>query len=106
MKQLFLGTVAMAVLATAASAADVTPRYVKTAAIDPAYNWSGLYLGLNAGAASRDVNFVAVAEGVGFSDTHTYSDAAGKTGFLGGGQIGYNYQTGTSVLGVEATLHG
>ena len=34
----------------AATAADLSPRsYTKAAPVDPGYNWSGFYLGLNAG---------------------------------------------------------
>src|SRR5689334_25192934 len=57
MKQLFLGTVALTVLATAASAADMAPSYAKAPMAAPIYNWTGFYIGLNAGAASSDVNF-------------------------------------------------
>lgn len=34
----------------AATAADLPPHsYTKAAPVDPGYNWSGFYLGLNAG---------------------------------------------------------
>jgi outer membrane immunogenic protein len=103
MKQLFLGTVALTVLATAASAADMAPSYAKAPPMAaPIYNWTGFYIGLNAGAASTNADFSVVSTGVGFSDEHRFTDNLRKTGFIGGGQIGYNWQTGMTVVGIEA----
>jgi outer membrane immunogenic protein len=104
MKQLFLGTVALTVLATAASAADMAPSYAKAPAMAaPVYNWTGVYIGLNAGAVSTNAAFNAVANGIPpVIDEHRYNDQLRRTGFIGGGQIGYNYQTGISVFGIEA----
>jgi outer membrane immunogenic protein len=104
MKQLFLGTVALTVLATAASAADMAPSYAKAPPMAaPIYNWTGWYIGLNAGAASSDVNFDVIASAAPpTTDVHRFSDQSRKTGWLAGGQIGYNYQTGISVFGIEA----
>ena len=61
------------------------------------FSWTGLYLGTHAGygwsAANQDLtNFLGML-GLGGFDM--------KGGF-GGGQLGYNYQTGMFVLGVEA----
>jgi opacity protein-like surface antigen len=62
MKKFLLGTVA---LGAGASAADLAPRYTKAPAmINPAYNWTGFYVGLNAGAASTDGGLAAVATDV------------------------------------------
>jgi outer membrane immunogenic protein len=103
MKKFLLSTVALVALGASASAADLAPRYTKAPTmIDPAYNWTGFYVGLNAGAASTERNLAVVATGIGFSDLHDLADTSSKTGFLGGGQIGYNYQSGMSVFGVEA----
>jgi len=58
------------------------------------YNWSGFYLGLNAGGALGSV-------------AQTASGGAGRAsvnepGFIGGAQFGGNYQTGPMVWGFEA----
>jgi outer membrane immunogenic protein len=54
------------------------------------YNWTGLYVGVHAGGGWADL-------GVGDSGS----------GFIGGGQVGYNYQVGPQwVLGVEAEISG
>src|SRR6266571_4511043 len=101
MKKLLLSSVALVALGASASAADLAPRYTKAPTlVDPAYSWTGFYAGLNAGAASTDGNLTAVTTDQFFESRFT--DTFHKTGFIGGGQIGYNYQSGMSVFGVEA----
>jgi opacity protein-like surface antigen/outer membrane receptor protein involved in Fe transport len=58
------------------------------------YNWSGFYLGLNAGGAFGD-NTMSASDGGG-------SASVKEPGFLGGAQVGANYQTGPMVWGFEA----
>ena len=58
------------------------------------YNWSGFYIGLNAGGAFG-VNTVTASGGGG-------SASVKEPGFLGGAQVGANYQTGSVVWGFEA----
>ena len=110
MKKLLLGTMGIAaMLTTGASAADLAARpYTKAPPpmIAAAYDWSGFYIGLNGGGASsrkcwdnNSLNFFgfiiqnnpAVAEGC--------HDA---TGGVVGGQVGYRWQAGTWVFGLEA----
>jgi outer membrane immunogenic protein len=65
----------------------------------PVFSWAGFYLGGNLGAAwaHRDVSESRFGLGFGHSN-----DAV----FAGGGQVGYNYQTGNFVFGVEAEFDG
>jgi outer membrane receptor protein involved in Fe transport/opacity protein-like surface antigen len=58
------------------------------------YNWTGFYLGLNAGGAFG-TNTVTASGGGG-------SASVKEPGFLGGAQVGANYQTGPLVWGFEA----
>jgi outer membrane receptor protein involved in Fe transport/opacity protein-like surface antigen len=58
------------------------------------YNWSGFYLGLNAGGALG--TFTQTASGGGGSAS------VKEPGFIGGAQFGANYQTGPMVWGFEA----
>jgi outer membrane immunogenic protein len=103
MKKFLLSTVALVALGASASAADLAPRYTKAPTmVDPAYNWTGFYVGLNAGAASTDGSLTTVAQTPVFFSENRFTDTFRKTGFIGGGQIGYNYQSGMSVFGVEA----
>jgi opacity protein-like surface antigen len=56
------------------------------------YNWTGIYLGGFAGAVYGNGHVGLPPEG---------AVAPHVAGFLGGGQVGYNYQIGAWVLGVE-----
>ena len=62
------------------------------------YNWTGLYIGLNAGYASA-----TVSESLSGA---TGSGSATMPGGIGGAQIGYNYQIGAVVVGFEADFDG
>jgi outer membrane immunogenic protein len=66
---------------------------VPTAAPVP-YTWTGVYIGANAGYASAMFD-ETVSGGSGAS-------SANIPGFVGGGQVGANYQMGGIVLGFEA----
>ena len=64
-----------------------------TTPVSDRYNWSGFYIGLNAGGAFG-VNTVTASAGGG-------SASVKEPGFLGGAQVGANYQTGPMVWGFE-----
>jgi outer membrane immunogenic protein len=87
MKRLALGLL-LASIAGAASAADISApsaAYTKAPAISPVTNWSGFYIGAVGGYASQST-----------------SDPLPLKGGFAGGTIGYNWQFGTFVLGIEA----
>ena len=65
-----------------------------TATASDHYNWTGFYLGLNAGGVFG-VNTVTASGGGG-------SASVKEPGFVGGAQVGANYQTGPMVWGFEA----
>jgi outer membrane immunogenic protein len=88
--------------AGAASAADM-PLKAGPVAAAPLYNWTGCYLGGNAGG------------GWGRMDTSRFStDGVGQdfalygrqhdNGFIGGGQVGCDFQTTNLVFGVQGTF--
>src|SRR5262249_34148086 len=96
MKNLLLSGVALSVLASPVLAADFAPSFK---APIPAYNWTGVYIGGHAGGAfgGEDASNPAIGTPV------TYS--TNPSGFLGGVQVGYNYQFSPSFLvGVEADM--
>ncbi len=67
-----------------------------------AVNWTGLYIGANAGGGwgTNDWNN---ATGVPLALTGpNFPGSADVNGLIGGGQIGYNYQWGSWVFGVQA----
>src|SRR5262249_60466276 len=61
----------------------------------PFYDWTGVYVGANVRYGSATINDRTTSAGVSTSSSQQMS------GFLGGGQIGRNYQQGHKVLGVE-----
>lgn len=97
MKKYLLASVAALglVAAGAASAADLPSRKGPVAApvyMPPAFSWTGFYVGGNAGYGWGNVN------------ANGWANVGDLDGFVGGGQIGYNYQMGQFVLGLEADL--
>jgi outer membrane immunogenic protein len=88
MKRVVLGLL-LASVASVAYGADLpapsVPYTKAPAVVNPAINWSGFYIGAMGGYASENT-----------------SDPLGIKGGFGGGTIGYNWQFGTFVVGLEA----
>jgi outer membrane immunogenic protein len=85
-------------MAGQAAAADLGPRQMPTKApyYPPPYNWTGFYLGINAGGAWGTSSWNSAAFPTGDFDV---------SGGLVGGTIGYNVQYGQTVLGLEADIN-
>jgi outer membrane immunogenic protein len=81
------------------------PARVYTKAPPPAavFDWTGGYVGANAGVAVGGEGNSALSI-PGFPSAETFNLAS--AGALGGGQVGYNYQFGNWVVGAEADLQG
>jgi outer membrane immunogenic protein len=77
------------------------------------YNWTGLYGGVSAGgswsSAQSDIactgNSIICTAGIA-GGTFVTQATTSLDGFVGGGQVGYNYKTGYWLLGVEADFSG
>jgi outer membrane immunogenic protein len=111
MKKL-LGTIAIvaAAMPLAANAADLPPAapVYKAPVVAPVYfTWSGCYIGANAGGkweAHRDASVTIPAAAGLPTSTFTFDDGSSNNNngsFVGGGQIGCNYQAGQFVFGIE-----
>jgi len=90
-----LGLVTLAALP--ASAADLGRRLPTKAPVmaEPVWNWTGFYIGVNGGAGwARSEHFTNVAS----------TGLFNQNGGMVGGTIGYNWQTGPAVFGVEGDL--
>lgn len=120
-KHTFAAAIAAILFAGGASAADLA---VKAPAVTPppVVTWTGFYGGFNAGGdwgrsnQSEDVTSVGSFFGAGcFPPANTCfvnvvdvrnagAQRLNTSGFVGGGQVGYNWQTGALVLGIETDI--
>ena len=110
--RLYSGIAALSILAASALpalAADLPTRKEAPAPMvyAPLYSWTGFYVGANVGGiwgtGSTTVNsFVGGVPAL--SAYFPNSLGNGPSGWLGGGQVGYNYQTGSFVLGAETDI--
>jgi outer membrane immunogenic protein len=109
MKKLLLSGVAFVGLAAApAFAADLsTPPFYKAPPPVPVFSWTGCYIGGSIGGGyawntnTNTVNtsaFGDLAPGQGFAQS--------SSGFVGGGQVGCNYQLARFVVGLEGSYLG
>ena len=97
-KKLLLSSAMFIAAISSASAADL-PVKAPMMAPAPIFSWTGFYVGLNLGGKWADVD-------------HTVSNGATTFDFgrdtassvIGGGQLGYNWQIGAWVLGIEGDI--
>ncbi len=116
MKKIISGVVIASALAvaSAANAADIArPVYKAPAAVPVIHNWSGFYIGGNAGYAWSDVDtsWRNISNGAAFDvpaaialRESTGTNSYGLDGFMGGFQAGFNWQAGNWVFGVEGDV--
>jgi outer membrane immunogenic protein len=96
-KILILGAViASASVASAADMPQAVPYTRAPVAMAPAYDWTGFYIGAMGGYGWSDQVRASVG---GLTVSGSSNDLKG--GF-GGGTVGYNWQTGPAVFGIEA----
>lgn len=72
------------------------------------HDWSGFYIGAHVGYGGANVSgqydIDDMSAGDTFEDDGTGPFDLDLEGFLGGGQVGYNWQSGSFVLGLEADI--
>lgn len=114
-----LSLVILAASSTLSFAADLSPATVPVKAVaDPAFTWTGVYIGGTAGygfdnehafnTRGNDEHTQAAI----LAGSHARSMTLGSDGFTGGGEVGVDYQfahsalfgTGGVVIGLEADL--
>jgi len=119
---------AVSMLSSVAFAADFPAHKAAPVAVELTPSWVGLYLGLNAGGAfgagstpsvvsaplyssplpggAAAFSYLATVSAVGATSGLGGGGGSNGAGFLGGGQIGYNWQFGHAVVGLEADIQG
>jgi outer membrane immunogenic protein len=103
--RLLMGCVAAAALSVSANAADLAVK--ARPAPDPVWSWTGFYIGghVGAGWGTTETTLTSFSGGPpGAFDVPIAQNS--RSGFLGGGQVGYNYQSGWAVFGVQGDIAG
>jgi outer membrane immunogenic protein len=119
LRRTLLASAGALALTGAALAADLRAPPPVILPPPPIFTWTGFYVGLNAGgtwsnSARENTTAVPLFAAPTFATELTLSSALATTsvpistsGFIGGGQIGYNYQFANSfVAGIEADIQG
>jgi outer membrane immunogenic protein len=101
MNRLIFGAVALAAVAAPAYAADLAVNAPVYKAAPPLFTWAGAYIGASVGGIWADDQITDLD---GFRAFQTFS--LKSAGVIGGGVLGYNFQSGSFVYGVEADLGG
>ena len=97
MKKIFLGILSAVGFAAPTMAADLPVRATPPPIPVPIFTWTGFYLGGNIGAGWTST---VIRESFFGAEWSRSSDAR----FIGGGQIGYNWQFNQFVVGLEGDI--
>ena len=94
----------VAIAATPSAFAADMPIKAGPPVVAATYNWTGVYVGLNAGGGWTSVDYLNTANTTAFGDVAPGPPGFSHRvdGFVGGGQIGANWQFGNFVFGLEA----
>src|SRR5260370_37418632 len=99
MKKPFLGSVALVAGSLGTSAAFAAhrgvPAYTPPPPPAPVYTWNGCYVGASAGWSQGQSQHFRNSDGAAITESFDL------TGFIGGGQLGCNWQWGAWVFGIE-----
>jgi outer membrane immunogenic protein len=112
--KLIFSTGVIAALAAGGAGQGLAADLPVRAAYVPAFTWAGLYAGAHLGYIWNDPELVAssftslvgpgeVVTNAGISPPGSLNDTSGHR-FVGGGQLGFNMQTGIWVYGAEADI--
>jgi outer membrane immunogenic protein len=107
LKKYLLATALVGLGTAPTLAADLAARpYTKAPALAAVYDWTGFYVGVNAGVGIGRDRF----QHDWLNSGSPYSFYVSPQGGFGGAQVGYNWQTGSAlgpiVFGVEADIEG
>ena len=122
MRNLALAVTVLLSSAASGHAADMAVKARPAPVLEAAYNWSGFYVGGNVGGAWRSggsddysgpvfPGFIVLAPVAAIptvvpGQLDTLGGGGNRSGVIGGGQIGYNWQADRIVFGLEADVIG
>ena len=104
MKRILLTTVSLGVLGLLSPAygADL-PTYSKAPVYAaPVYDWSGFYVGVFGGGGYGNHN---VNDAFGNTGNANFTANYTSTGGVAGGEVGYNWQSGSYLVGIEGDVY-
>ena len=108
-KHLFASAAFLMLFGSSAMAADIPVKARPAPALCPSCDWNGFYIGFNLGGSigwDGTTNAIALspnAPSAGVTNPiHALSYTQSPAGAIGGGQIGYNWQGGKWLFGIEA----
>src|ERR1700732_5256119 len=103
MKRILFTTVSLGVLAAVspALAADLGAYTKAPAVAAPIYDWTGVYIGAFGGGGFGNHN---VSNAITTAGPANFTANYASQGGLGGGEIGYNWQSGNIMFGVEGDV--
>jgi len=107
MKKLATCVIAVAgLIGTPVLAADLATKGAPPPPPPPVFSWAGLYIGLNAGGAfGNKVTEEPTGLFSGFAGAPLLATSSNQSAFTGGGQIGYNWQFDSLVVGIEGDFN-
>ena len=88
--------VALLAMPIAANAADLHVKAPPAPPPPPPFSWNGFYIGGDLGGVWANGNVTDNLFGL--------SASASRSGFIGGGEVGYNYQVNNVVFGIEGNF--
>jgi outer membrane immunogenic protein len=103
MKRILLSTASLGVLGLLSPAFAADLPYAKAPSATPSvYDWTGVYVGAfgGGGVGNHNINN-ATGQAQPFAD---FSANYSSLGGFGGGEVGYNWQSGNYIVGVESDL--
>jgi outer membrane immunogenic protein len=112
MKTRFGLALASALVVSGFGSAFAADMAVKARPLPPApiWSWTGFYIGGHVGAGwgqdETQINSVTVSPPPTTFPVNLAFNQNSRSGFLGGGQVGYNFQAGAFVFGVQADIAG
>jgi opacity protein-like surface antigen/outer membrane receptor protein involved in Fe transport len=80
------------------------PAYVAIHPVDAVWSWTGFYMGANVGRSTGKFNSDLLYSDNSGNPLFATSSSLKHYGGAGGGQIGYNWQAGMAVAGLESDL--
>jgi outer membrane immunogenic protein len=87
-------------------AADMAVK-AQRMAVGPIYSWTGFYVGVNAGGFFDDGSNLTPSGlfPANYGASPLLASSGSRSGFTGGGQIGYNWQVDHAVFGLETDFN-